>query len=75
MVQPRRRHQPRHGGFSKKPALSQKGVLESCDRRLCGFVHHSKSKSSSLSLYFMMLRLILEESTQVTKSSRFLPKC
>jgi Pyruvate/2-oxoacid:ferredoxin oxidoreductase delta subunit len=32
----------------------------------------SSSKSSSLSRYFMMFRLILEESTQVTKSSMFL---
>jgi len=32
----------------------------------------SSSKSSNLSRYFMMLRLILEESTQVTKSSMFL---
>ena len=37
-------------------------------------VHYkaSNSKSSSLSRYFMMLRLILDESTQVTKSSMFL---
>ena len=34
--------------------------------------HHSRSKSSSLSRYFMMFRLILDESTHVTKSSRFL---
>lgn len=32
-----------------------------------------RSKSSSLSRYFMMFRLILLESTQVTKSSIFLP--
>lgn len=32
----------------------------------------SRSKSSSLSRYFMMLRLILDESTHVTKSSMFL---
>jgi len=32
----------------------------------------SSSKSSNLSRYFIMLRLILEESTQVTKSSMFL---
>lgn len=31
--------------------------------------HHSKSKSSSLSRYFKMFRLILLESTHVTKSS------
>jgi hypothetical protein len=40
----------------------------------CGCIAYSasSSKSSSLSRYFMMLRLILEESTQVTKSSMFL---
>jgi hypothetical protein len=34
----------------------------------------SSSKSSSLSRYFMILRLIFEESTQVTKSSMFLTR-
>ncbi len=38
-------------------------------------VVHSRSKSSSLSRYFMIFRLIFEESTQVTKSSMFLPRC
>lgn len=37
-----------------------------------GWILHSRSKSSSLSRYFMMFRLILDESTHVTKSSMFL---
>ena len=35
-------------------------------------VRYKRSKSSSLSRYFRMFRLIFDESTQVTKSSRFL---
>src|SRR5215469_10849899 len=34
--------------------------------------YHSKSKSSNLSRYLRILRLIFEESTHVTKSSIFL---
>jgi hypothetical protein len=34
--------------------------------------YHIRSKSSNLSRYFMMLLLIFESSTHVTKSSRFL---
>src|SRR5205814_9904654 len=36
-----------------------------------GFPNKSRSKSSSLTLYFNILHLIFEESTQVTKSYTF----
>jgi hypothetical protein len=39
---------------------------------ILGMIPYSRSKSSNLSRYFMILRLILEESTHVTKSSMFL---
>jgi hypothetical protein len=39
------------------------------DRRRARSRHYSRSKSSSSSLYVMTVRLTLEVSTQVTKSS------
>ena len=63
-----------NGSALKRNVRNTGGIMEreEQDKKARSYKSYNRSKSSMASRYFMMFFLILEESTQVTKSSMFL---